>query len=137
MSRQSIGESLAARLYAAETAIDLALVETAMLAAMLPTARADAWLSAVTGQRAFDGAAGALSALSAARSQMVQTHTALAAIARRLGLDALAVGPVDKPGDTPPIGGGGGDGPGAQPDTVNKALINAVNKTLPYKAELC
>lgn len=137
MSRQSIGEALAARLYAAETAIDLALIETAMLAAMLPAARADAYLSAVTGQRAFDGAAGTLSALSAARSQMVQTHTALAALARKLGLDALAIGPVDKPGDTPPVGGGGGDGPGIRGNMVNENLPNAVNKTLPYKAELC
>ena len=137
MSRQSIGETLAARLYAVETAIDLALIETAMLAALLPAARADAHLSAVTGQRAFDGAAGALSALSAARSQMVQTHAALAALARKLGLDVLAVGPIDKPGDTPPIGGGGGDGPGATPDLVNKALTDIVNKPLPYTTELC
>lgn len=137
MSRQSIGETLAARLYAAESAIDFALTETAMLAAMLPTARADAWLSAVTGQRAFDGAAGALSALSVARSHMVQTHTALAAIARKLGLDALAVGPVDKPGDTPPVGGGGGDGPGAAPRGINKGLKDTVNKTLPHEAEPC
>jgi len=137
MSRQAIGENLAARLYAAETAIDLALAETATLAAMLPTARADAWLPAVTGQRAFDGAAGALSALSAARSQMVQTHTTLAALARKLGLDALASGPVDKPGDTPPIGGGGGDGPGFHRNMVNETLPNAVNKTLPYTTEPC
>ena len=137
MTRQTIGENLAARLYAVEAAIDLALIETAMLAAMLPAARADAYLSAVTGQRAFDGAAGALSALSAARSQMVQTHTALAAIARKLGLDVLAVGPIDKPGDTPPVGGGGGDGPGVQPDMVNIVVPNTVNKTLPYTAELC
>ncbi|MGZ9113511.1 MAG: hypothetical protein ACXW3K_02720 [Brevundimonas sp.] len=137
MNRQSIGEKLAARLYAAETAIDLALIETAMLAALLPAARADAYLSAVTGQRAFDGAAGAVSALSVARSQIVQTHTALAALARKLGLDALAVGPIDKPGDTPPIGGGGGDGPGVTPDPVNKALPSMVNKPLPYTTELC
>ncbi len=129
MSRQSIGETVAARLYAAETAIDLALVETATLAALLPTARAEAYLSAVTGQRAFDGAAGAICALSAARSRMGQTHAALAALARKLGLDALAVGPVDKPGDTPPIGGGGGDGPGVRPDMVNK--------TLPYITDPC
>lgn len=137
MTRQSIGETLAARLYAAETAIDRALAETATLAAMLPAARADACLSAVTGQRAFDGAAGAISALSSARSQMVQTHTALAALARKLGLDALAVGPVDKPGDTPPIGGGGGDGGGVHPDMINKAPRYTVNKTLPYTTELC
>jgi len=137
MTRQSIGENLASRLYAAETAIDLALTETAMLAAALPVARADAYPAAVPGQRAFDGAAGALSALAAARSQMVQTHTALAAIARKLGLDALAAGPVDKPGDRPPVGGGGGDGPGIRANMVNKSLTNRVNKTLPYIAEPC
>ena len=96
---------------------------------MLPAARADAYLSAVTGQWAFDGAAGAISALSAARSHMVQTHTALAALARKLGLDVLASGPVDKAGDTPPVGGGGGDGDGVCPDMVNK--------TLPYTTEPC
>ena len=106
MSRQSIGEALAARLYTAEAAIDKALAETAALAAALPGGRADAWLSAVTGQRAFSGAAGAVSALAEARGHLVQTHNTLAAVARRLGLETLAVGPVDKPGDTPPVGGG-------------------------------
>lgn len=129
MTRQSIGEALAARLYAAETAIDLALARTATLAAALPEARADARLSAVTGQRAFDGVTGAVSALSNARAQLVGAHQTLAALARKLGLDVLAVGPIDKPEDTPPIGGGGGDGPGAAPDMVNK--------TLPYTAEPC
>ena len=62
MNRQSIGEQIAARLYCAETAIDRALVETANLAAYLPTARADSYLSATTGQKAFDGVAGAISA---------------------------------------------------------------------------
>ena len=47
MTRQSIGEALATRLYAAEAAIDRALAETAALAAALPGARADAYLSAV------------------------------------------------------------------------------------------
>ena len=122
MNRLSIGEALAARLYAAETAIDQALIETATLAAALPAARANAWLSAVTGQSAFAGTAGALSALSDARAHIVQTHKTLTALARKLGLDSLAVGPVDKPGDGPPIGGGGGDGPGIAPDMVNKTL---------------
>ena len=129
MSRLSVGEALAARLYAAETAIDRALIETATLAAALPAARADAWLSAVTGQRAFEGTAAAFSALAEARGQIVQTHNTLTALARKLGLETLAVGPLDKPGDGPPIGGGGGDGPGAAPDMVNK--------TLPNKAEPC
>ncbi len=124
MSRLSVGEALAARLYAAESAIDQALIETATLAAALPAARAGAWLSAVTGQRAFAGTAGAISALAKARAHIVQTHNTLTALARKLGLETLAVGPLDKPGDGPPIGGGGGDGPGIAPNVVNKILPN-------------
>lgn len=107
MSRLSVGEALAARLYAAEAAIDQALIETATLAAALPVARSDAWLSAVTGQAAVDATAAAVTALARARADIVRTHRNLTAIARKLGLDTLAVGPLDKPGDTPPIGGGG------------------------------
>ena len=129
MSRLSVGEALAARLYAAESAIDQALIETATLAAALPAARADAWLSAVTGQRAFAGAAATISALAEARAHIVQTHNSLTALARKLGLEILAVGPLDKPGDGPPIGGGGGDGPGITP--------NVFNKTLPGRSESC
>lgn len=122
MNRLSIGEALAARLYAAESAIDQALIETANLAAALPAARANAWLSAVTGQSAFSGTAGAISALSEARAHIVRTHNTLTALARKMGLESLAVGPVDKPGDGPPIGGGGGDGDGIRPVMVNKTL---------------
>lgn len=108
MSIRTVGENLAQRLYAAESAIDAALRATAGLAAELPTARAQAMLSATTGQRAFDGAAGAVTALVQARSQLVQTHGALSALARKLKMDDLAVGPIDKPEDDPPIGAGGG-----------------------------
>jgi len=123
MNRESVGEALADRLYAAETAIDLALAETAQLAAMLPTARAQAYLSTVTGQKAFDGAAASIGALTSARSHLIDTHHTLAALARRLGLDTLAVGPVDKPEDRPPVGGGGsGNGIEQFAPTVNKSL---------------
>lgn len=138
MSRHAVGEAIAARLYAAEAAIDQALAETAFLAASLPAARADAYLSAVTGQRVFDGAAASISALAEARSHLVQTHTALAALARKLGLDTLAIGPLDKPGDPPPIGGAGGAG--ITPDlaaNVNKALTNKENKILPSDPPAC
>jgi len=104
MTRHAVGEAIAGRLFAAEAAIDLALAETAGLIAMLPAARADLFLSAVTGQRAFDGAAASVAALTQARSHIVATHGSLAAVARKLGLDDLAVGPVDKPEDRPPRG---------------------------------
>lgn len=128
MTRLSIGEALAARLYAAETAIDAALTESATLTAMLPVARAEAYLSAVTGQRVFDEAAATISALSAARAHLVQTHNALAAVARKLGLDALASGPVDKPGEVPPLGGGG---------VTTRTFPDVVNKTLPLSSFPC
>lgn len=129
MTRQSIGEALAARLYTAEAAVDRAIGEAAILAAALPDARAGAWLSAVAGQRAFTGAAAAISALAEARGHLVQTHNTLAALARKMGLDALAVGPVDKPGDTPPVGGGVCPEGDTGPDMVNKSL--------PDTGELC
>lgn len=100
--RQQIGERLAAQLYSAETAIDVALRETAGLAALLPQARAGAYLSATTGQRAFDGAAGSIRSLTEARGQLVDAHRTLAALARRLNLETLAAGPTDKPDDRPP-----------------------------------
>lgn len=122
MSRLSVGEDLAARLFAAECAVDQALAGTAALAAALPAARAHAGVSAVTGQRAFDGAAASLSALTEARAHLVRTHNTLAALARSLGLETLAIGPLDKPGDGTPVGGGGGDGGGIAANVVNKAL---------------
>lgn len=101
MSRHLIGEALAARLYAAESAVDSALAEVAALTAALPRARSDAYLSAVAGQKVFDSAAASVVALAEARSHLVQTHRALAALARKLGLDTLAIGPSDKPGEEP------------------------------------
>lgn len=129
MSRLSVGEALAARLFAAEAAVDQALIQVATFAAALPAARTDAWLSAVAGQPAFDGAAATLTRLTEARAELVATHRALAALAHRLGLETLAVGPLDKPGDSPPVGGGGGDGAGI--------TENMVNKTLPRTTESC
>jgi hypothetical protein len=130
MSRQAIGETLSHQLHRSEAAIDAALAEAAGLAGLLPGARAEAGLAAVTGQGAFDGAAATLTALTEARAHLVRTHITLAALARRLGLKAFAVGPVDKPDDRPPIGGNilslldSGRGPN-------------LNKTLPGDSEAC
>jgi hypothetical protein len=126
MSRETIGQALSGRLFAAESAIDAALAQTASLLAMLPSARAEAYLSAVTGQRAFDTAAAAVAALTQARSNLVATHHTLAALARKLGVETLAVGPLDKPEDIPPNGGG-----------VNKNLRNRLNKPLPKTVNAC
>jgi hypothetical protein len=121
MTRHTISEAVAARLHAAEAAIDTALTETAHLAALLPAARTAAYLSAVSGQKAFDGAAASIGALAEARSHIVDTHNALAALARRMGLDTVAVGILDKPEDSPPVGGGG----------VSPEIASKVNNSLP------
>lgn len=121
MKRDTIGADVAGRLYAAEAAIDIALAETAALVAMMPAARSGAHLSAVTGQRAFDGVAASIQSLAQARAHIVDTHNVLAALARKLGLDVLAVGPMDKPDDTPPRGGSGGI---VARNRVNKILPN-------------
>ncbi len=123
MSRQTVGQALSLRLHSAEAAIDAALAETAQLAAMLPAARAQAYLSAVTGQKAFDGAAASISALAEARSHLVDTHNTLAALARRLGLGNVAVGPLDKPEDDVPLS----DRPGG----ISTRLAPMVKESLP------
>ena len=84
---------------------------------------------------AFDGAAASLFALAEARSHMVQTHQTLAALARRLGLEILAVGQLDKPGDQPPVGGG--DDSPVIVARVNKAFENRPNKNLPTTPPMC
>lgn len=99
MTKLAIGEALAGRLFAAEAAIDNALAETAALVAMFPAARADAYLSAIAGQKAVESGAATISALAEARGQIVHTHNSLAALARKMGLDTFAVGPLDKPGE--------------------------------------
>ena len=135
MSRLIIGEGLSARLHAAEAAIDQALADTAALAAALPAARLEAALAATAGQKVFDETAASLGALAAARSHMVRTHRALAALARRLGLEALAVGQLDKPGDRPPPDDG--DESPLAATFVNKACVNRPNKLLPPGLPLC
>lgn len=105
-TRTTVGQRLAQRLSTAESAVETALGEVAALAALLPAARAEAWLSPVTGQRAFDGAAGAIAALTQARAHLIQTHNTLAALGRKLGVDIQAAGPTDKPDQEPPTGGG-------------------------------
>lgn len=130
MSRQSIGETLSHQLHRSEAAIDTALSETAGLAVLLPRARIEAGLAAVTGQGAFDGTAAALTALTEARAHLIRTHITLAALARRLGLQALAFGPVDKPDDRPPVGGN----VLALQDTAGGSNLN---KTLPGVPRIC
>ena len=61
--RQAVAQKVADRLFAVESAIDMALTRAAELNAAMPQARTEARLPAVIGQTAFDRAAEAFSAL--------------------------------------------------------------------------
>jgi hypothetical protein len=106
--RRRLGADLAERLWSAEQAVDAALGEAAALIALLPQARRQAALAATVAQPAFSAAADSVAALAKARGDLVEAHRTLAALARRLGLDALAAGPMDKPKDDRPGPGYGG-----------------------------
>ena len=100
MDKIEAAHEVAARLTAAERAIDEALRTGADLLARMATARREVGLSAVVGGEAFERSAGALTALTAARAETAACHAALARAQVRAGLGAVATGEGSK--DPPP-----------------------------------
>ena len=90
--RRAAAMKVVESLYAAEDAIDAALIRAAELNATLVTARSDAKVSAVVGQDAFEVAAAAYAALARARADMVETHRRLSETKIQMGLRAVAIG---------------------------------------------
>lgn len=84
-------------LYAAEDAIDAALARAAELTGAMISARTYANLSALVAQDAFEGSAEALTALTRARGNMVETHKRLTEAKIQMGLSTLAIGDQGKP----------------------------------------
>lgn len=107
MTREQLAHSVGRRLIEAEATLDRALAAAAELAAILPTARERAGLSAVVGQKVFDQVGQTLSQIVAARASLVATHRALDAVGRSLGFDDPAIGPLDKPEEDGPREGQG------------------------------
>ena len=87
---------VAEQLFKTEDAIDVAINEMAMMAAVLPSARSEANISAVVGQGAFDRCSGALAALVLARKEMA-VHGELSEVKDQVGLRHVAIGGQDKP----------------------------------------
>ena len=96
-ARREAALKVAESLFAAEDAIDVALARAAELNSTLVTARADAQLSAIVGQDAFEGAVSAFAALANARREIVETHKRLTDAKDQIGLRTLAVGDPGKP----------------------------------------
>lgn len=90
--RLEIARQVADQLFAAESAIDTALAQTATLAGLMPAIRADARLSALMGQGAIERAIEAISALGQARRSIVETHKQLTITQKQIGLGAVSFG---------------------------------------------
>lgn len=92
LKRREIGQEVAARLFAAEDAIDAAIARTAELAGFMPAARGDAGLACEVGQEALEYAAETFSALVKARAQIIASHRELNATKDQIGLRAVSFG---------------------------------------------
>ena len=95
--RRLIADQVAASLFEAEAAIDVALAKTAKLAGVMPSLRQDAGLSALIGQAAVERASDAIAALALARRAIVETHKELSLAQQQIGLGAVMFGEPDKP----------------------------------------
>jgi hypothetical protein len=92
----AVVRGVAAKLHAAEEAIDLAIIKLSELNSELPAARIEAKLSATVCQPAFDLSAQALQSLIQCRRQTVEAHGVLADTQRDIGLGAYAMGDMWK-----------------------------------------
>jgi hypothetical protein len=96
MKRRNAAVKVARELFALEKAIDAALVQAAGLSAIMPTATAEANLSAIVIQDAFACSAATFAALAQARRHVVETHHCLDVTKVQIGLRTLAFGDEDK-----------------------------------------
>jgi hypothetical protein len=96
-----VAQRVATKLFASENAVDAAMVETAELMADLLKARKDLGVSTVVGDRAAAKLAEAMTALSEARSAMVDAHNELNDVKLRIGVRTKMIGVEDKPKEAP------------------------------------
>lgn len=90
--RLQAAQIVAAKLFAAEAALDQALASVAELTAAMPRARMSAKISAVVGQDAIEDAADAQASLIEARRKLVAAHGKLEQVRVEVGLRVFAAG---------------------------------------------
>lgn len=95
--RRAAARKVADSLFAAEEAIDLALARAAELTSTMVTARFDAKLSAIVAQDAFEVSTSAVTALTRARADIVETHKRLSEAQVQIGLRTVSWGDLGKP----------------------------------------
>jgi hypothetical protein len=119
--RQAVAQKVADRLFAVESAIDVALTRAAELTAAMPSARTEARLPAMVGQTALDRAAEAFTALVEARRRIVETHAHLDEARLQIGLREVDTGSTE-----PKIPPGVPYEPGASAEFPTVSRIRAV-----------
>jgi hypothetical protein len=96
--RRKAMDAVAPELFAMETAIDDAILQSTRLTASLINERRNAGLSAVVGQDAIERSSATFSTLVAARREIVATHAELGSLKKQVGLRAVMIGDAgDKP----------------------------------------
>ena len=90
--RRLVADQVAASLFEAEAAIDVALAKAAALAGIMPGLRAEAGISALIGQGAVERAGEVFAALAAARRAICETHLELSLAQKQMGLGAVMYG---------------------------------------------
>ena len=99
VKRRRAMDAVAPELFAMESAIDDAILQSTRLTASLINERRNAGLSAVVGQDAIERSSATFSTLIAARREIVATHEELGTLKQQVGLGAVMVGNGgDKPG---------------------------------------
>jgi hypothetical protein len=96
--RRAALEAVAPELFAMESALDAALLQSTRLTASMIDQRIKSGLSAVIGQDALERSGATFSTLLAARRELVATHAELGDLKKQIGLGAVMVGGSgDKP----------------------------------------
>src|SRR5579863_5738845 len=106
--RRTAMEAVAPELFAMESAIDEAILQSTRLTASLINERRNAGLSAVVGHDAIERSGATFSTLIAARREVVATHAELGSLKQKVGLGAVMIGGA---GDKPDIEPGEEAGP--------------------------
>jgi hypothetical protein len=99
--RRMAAEQIAAALWDAESAIDLALTKTAHFTGVIPALRRQAGASALIGQGAMERASQAVVAIAEARRALVEAHKELTLAQSQVGLGAITMN--DPGGGVKPI----------------------------------